>query len=88
MAQRIDEVKYEAMISALCTFASNVYTASSEILTLASDYAQTSSEVEKAVGEIYSKIRDYQSKYADAGTLAYWIADKMQMELDKQRKED
>ena len=50
MAQRVDEAKYEAMISALNTFASNVYTASSEMQSLASVCTQALGEEDKAVG--------------------------------------
>ena len=88
MAQRVDEAKYEAMISALNTFASNVYTASSEMQSLASVCTQALGEEDKAVGEIYSKIKDCQLKYADACTQARNIAAAMQEELDEQRKED
>lgn len=88
MAQRVDEAKYEAMISALNAFASNVYTASSEMQTLASVCTQVLGEEDKAVGEIYSKIRNCQLKYADACNQAKSIAAAMQAELEQQRKED
>lgn len=88
MAQRVDEAKYEAMISALYTFASNVYTAASEMQSLASVCAQALSEEDKAVGEIYTKIKDCQLKYAEATNQAKAIAAAMQDELDEQRKED
>lgn len=88
MAQRVDEAKYEAMISALYTFASNVYTATSEMQSLASVCAQALNDEDKAVGEIYAKIRDCQLKYAEATTKARSIAAAMQEELDEQRKED
>ena len=88
MAQRVDEDKYEAMISALYAFASNVYTAASEMQSLASVCAQALSEEDKAVGEIYTKIKDCQLKYAEATNQAKSIAAAMQEELDEQRKED
>lgn len=88
MAQRVDEGKYEAMISALHSFATNVYTSSSEMQTLASVCAQALGEEDKAVGEIYSKIKDCQLKYAEACSQAKAIAAAMQEELDEQRKED
>lgn len=88
MAQRVDEAKYEAMISALYTFASKVYIAASEMQTLASVCAQALSDEDKAVGEIYARIRDCQLKYAEATTEARNIAAAMQEELDEQRKED
>ena len=88
MAQRVDEAKYEAMISALYKFASNVYTSASEMQSLASVCAQALSEEDKAVGEIYKKIKDCQLKYAEASNQAKAIAASMQEELDEQRKED
>ena len=88
MAQRVDEAKYEAMISALYAFASNVYNAASEMQSLASVCAQELSEEDKAVGEIYTRIRDCQLKYAEATAKAKSIAAAMQEELDEQRKED
>ena len=88
MAQRVDEAKYEAMISALYTFASNVYSAASEMQSLASVCAQALGEEDKAVGEIYTKIKDCQLKYAEATNEAKSIAAEMQEELDEQRKED
>ena len=88
MAQRVDEAKYEAMISALDAFASNVYTAASEMQSLTSVCAQALSEEDKAVGEIYTKIKDCQLKYAEATNQAKSIAAAMQEELDEQRKED
>lgn len=88
MAQRVDEAKYEAMISALNTFASSVKSASSEMQTHAYGCAQVLSEEDKAVNEIYAKIKDCQLKYAAACTQAQKIAQAMQEELDEQRKED
>lgn len=88
MAQRVDEAKYGAMISALHTFASNVYSAASEMQSLASVCVQALSEEDKAVGEIYNKIKDCQLKYAEATTQAKSIAAAMQEELDEQKKED
>lgn len=88
MAQKVDEAKYEAMISALYSFASNVYNAASEMQSLASVCAQALSEEDKAVGEIYTKIRDCQLKYAEATNQAKSIAAAMQEELDAQRQEN
>ena len=88
MAQRVDEAKYEAMISALYSFANNVYNASSEMQSLASICAQALGEEDKAVKEIYAKIKDCQLKYAEATKQAKSIAGAMQEELDVQRKED
>lgn len=88
MAQRVSEEKYDAMISALYTFASNVYIAASELQTLASVCTQALGEGDKAVDEIYKKIKDCQLKYAEATTQAKSIAAAMQEELDEQRKED
>lgn len=88
MAQRVDEAKYEAMISALHAFASNVYTAASEMQSLASVCTQALGEEDKAVGEIYTKIKDCQLKYAEATNEAKSIAAAMQEELDEQKKED
>lgn len=88
MAQRVDEAKYGAMISALYSFASNVYTSASEMQSLASVCAQALSEEDKAVGEIYKKIKECQLKYAEATEQAKSIASSMQQELDEQKKED
>lgn len=85
---RIDEAKYEAMISALYRFASQVYVSASEMQTLASVCTQALGEEDKAVPEIYAKIRDCQLKYAEATNQAKAIAAAMQEELDEQRKED
>lgn len=85
---RIDEAKYEAMISALYRFASQVYVSASEMQTLASVCTQALGEEDKAVPEIYAKIKDCQLKYAEATNQAKAIAAAMQEELDEQRKED
>ena len=85
---RIDEAKYEAMISALYRFASQVYVSASEMQTLASVCTQALGEEDKAAPEIYAKIRDCQLKYAEATNQAKAIAAAMQEELDEQRKED
>lgn len=87
MAQRVDEARYEAMISTLYRFASNVYSASSEMQSLASVCAQTLGDEDSAVGEIYKKIRDSQLKYADATTQAKAIAEAMRAELDEIKAE-
>lgn len=88
MAQRVDEAKYTAMISALYTFASNVHSVASEMQTLASVCAQALNEEDKAVGEIYAKIQACQQKYAEATRQAKSIAAAMQEELEEQKKED
>lgn len=88
MAQRVDEAKYEAMITALYTFATNVYNTASEMQSLATVCTQVLSAEDKAVGEIQTKINDCQVKYADATEKAKKIAAAMQEELDEQRKED
>jgi len=85
--RRIDEPKYEAMISALYTFASNVYVAASELQTLASACAQVLGEEDIAVKEIYKKVKECQLSYASATNLAKKIAAAMQEELDEARKE-
>ena len=87
MAQKVDEAKYEAMISALYTFANNVSTASSEMQSIAAVCVQALSEEDEAVGEIYSRIQDCQQKYEIACTQAKSIAAAMQEELDAQREE-
>ena len=88
MAQRIDEAKYEAMISALYAFASNVYNAASEMQTLASVCVQAIGDEDKAVASIYAQIKESQLKYEEATSQARSIADKMQEELEEQRRED
>lgn len=88
MADKINEPKYEAMISALSTFASSVYAASSELQSLASVCVQAIGDDDKAAPEIYKRIKDSQLKYADATDQAKDIAAKMQEELDDARKED
>jgi DNA repair ATPase RecN len=88
MAQRVDEAKYEAMIAALQTFASNVSTAASEMQSLASVCVQALSEEDQAVGEIYNKIRDCQLKYAEATNQAKSIAAAMQEELAEMKAEE
>lgn len=88
MAYVMDEAKYEAMISALHTFASNIDLASSEMTTLASVCVAALSEEDRAVGEIYKNIKDCQLKYSKAAGQAKIIAQLMQQELDESRKEN
>lgn len=85
---RIDEAKYEAMISALYRFASEVYNTASEMQTHALVCTQALGEEDKAVPEIYKKIKECQLKYAEVTDQAKDIAEAMQAELDEQRKED
>jgi len=84
---RVNEAKYSAMISALYTFSSNVYTASSEMQTLASACAQVLGEEDSGVQQIYSKIRGCQLQYAEACAQAKKIAAAMQEELDEAKRE-
>lgn len=88
MAERVDEAKYEAMIEALHTFASNVYTAASSMQDLAYGCAQKLSEEDKAAVEIYKRIKACQLNYAKATEKAREIATAMREELDEQKKED
>jgi len=85
---RIDEKKYEDMISALHTFASNVYNASSEMQSLATVCASALGDEDPAVSQITSKINECQVKYSDACDTARSIANEMQEELDEQRQEN
>lgn len=88
MATRIDEPRYEAMISALSTFASSVSQAASELQTLASACTQVIGDEDKAVPEIYKRIKESQLKYSDATKIAQEIARAMQEELEESRKEN
>lgn len=88
MAQRVDEAKYESMITALGIFAQNVYNASTEMQALAGVCVQAIGEEDKAVAEIYKQVKECQEKYAEACAQAKDIATAMQEELDEQRKED
>ena len=88
MAQRIEEAKYEAMISALYAFANNVYSASTEMQSLTAVCSQALYEEDKAVPEIYAKIKGCQLKYAEACAQARAIAQAMREELEEQKKED
>ena len=85
---RVNEANYSAMISALYTFASNVYTASSEMQTLASACAQVLGEEDSGVKEIYAKVRACQLQYAEATAQAKKIAAAMQEELDEAKREE
>lgn len=85
---RINEQKYEEMISVLHTFATNVYNASSEMQSLATVCASALGDEDPAVAQITSQINDCQVKYADVCETARSIANEMQEELDEQRKEN
>ena len=87
MADKINEQKYEAMISALQTFASTVSTKASEMQSLAAVCRSALGDNDEGSAEIYKKISECQVKYGDAATEALNIASEMQEELDEQRKE-
>lgn len=88
MANRIDESKYEAMISALYQYATNVYTHASKMHTAAVIIKGALGEDDKGAQEAYRHVTQCQEKYADVTEMAKKIAKAMQEELDEQRKED
>ena len=85
---RVNEAKYNQMISALYTFAGNVYTSASELQTLASVCVSAIGEEDSAVPKIYNDIKACQLKYMEAVEQAKKIAAAMQEELDEQKKEE
>ena len=87
MANRVIEANYNAMISALYAFASNVYILLSDMQTTTYMCTQALSEEDNAVGEIYPKIKDCTLKYAEATDKAKKVAESMQLELDEMKKE-
>lgn len=87
MAERINEANYSAMITALYSFANNVYTSASEMQSLASVCVQAIGDEDNAAGEIYKRIKECLLKYAEATEMAKGIAEKMQEELEA-AKED
>lgn len=87
MAERVIESNYGEMISALYTFASNVYTKASEMQTVASVAASALGDEDSGVAETYKKLRECQLKYCEAVDMAKHIAATMQEELDEIKKE-
>lgn len=88
MADKIDEAKYDAMITALNSFAAKVSEASAEIQSLSSNCVQALGEEDKAVGPIAEKVRVCTGKYAEAAEQAQKIAQQMQQELEEAHRED
>ena len=87
MADRVVESKYESMISALNKFATNVTTKSSDMQSLANICRNALGEGDEGAEQIHKKISECITKYAKAAAEAKSIAQKMQTELDNQRKE-
>lgn len=87
MADRIVESKYESMISALNNFATNIRTKAGEMQSLANICQSALGEGDEGAMQIHRKISECVSKYNDAAGEAISIAQKMQTELDNQRRE-
>ena len=87
MAQKVDEARYEAMISALSSFASAVSSAVDEMDSIVNECVQNLSQEDEAVGQISSRIKGCEKKYLECCRQALTIAQDMQQELEAQQKE-
>ena len=85
---RIDEARYESMISELNSFASKIGSSATELQSISSTCISAIGSDDKAVPTIVAKINLSVSKYMEAAADAKSIAQKMQEELDEQRRED
>ena len=87
MASVVNEAQYEKMIEALTNFANSVIKKASDMQVLADTGKQALGDNDEGAAELCKKVADCQVKYGDAAKEARDIAQAMQEELDRQRKE-
>ena len=87
MADRMIEANYEAMISALTSFASNVTAATEELQSIVAACRQGLSEEDEAIGPITADIGKSEKKYYECCKQALFIAKAMEEELEAIRRE-
>lgn len=88
MADTINRKKYEAMITALNTFAANVSRIAEEMQTMAAVCARTLGDEDHAIEPIYQKVSESSRKYEDATVEAKNIAALMEQELEQKAEDE